>query len=69
MAARLGNRSTTSGRHRLAGGVAALSLAMTGAVLGAGPAHAEPECLSPGFDFDRDGTLDPVIGMPGRSGA
>src|ERR687894_1872390 len=69
MAARSTNRSNpTAGRHRFAGGVAALSLAVTGVVLGGGPAHAAPECLSPGFDFDRDGVLDPVIGMPGRPG-
>ncbi len=46
---------------------AALGLAAAG-LLGAPPASAEPECLSSSSDFDRDGTPDVVVGVPGGSG-
>lgn len=49
---------------------AALSLtavapAGAGLVATAPLAAAEPECLNPSFDFDRDGIPDAVIGRPG----
>lgn len=47
---------------------ATLGLALTGLLGYAPPASAEPECLTGSSDFDRDGTPDVAIGIPGGSG-
>lgn len=44
------------------------ALVVSGLVVGAPAAAAEPGCLHSSDDFDGDGTPDPVIGAPGESG-
>lgn len=49
-------------------GLAAVSVLVTG--VGAAPASAQAECLTGSNDFDRDGTVDVAVGMPGaKTGA
>jgi hypothetical protein len=47
---------------------AAVGLAATSLLWTAPPASAEPECLVSSSDFDRDGTPDVAVGVPGGSG-
>lgn len=47
---------------------AAASLAAISLLGYAPPASAEPECLTSSSDFDRDGTPDVAVGIPGGSG-
>ena len=58
---RRSTRSVTTAAATLGLGIAGL--------LGYAPtASAEPECLTSSSDFDRDGTADVAIGIPGGSG-
>lgn len=54
--------------RNLVTGSAALGLALGGLLWQAPLAAAEPECLTSSSDFDRDGTPDIVVGVPGGSG-
>ncbi len=47
---------------------ASLALAVSCLLSSAPPASAEPECLTGSSDFDRDGTPDVAVGIPGGSG-
>ena len=47
---------------------AAVGLTVASLWAGAPPASAEPECLTSSSDFDRDGTPDVAVGVPGGSG-
>lgn len=48
-------------------GLVGLVAAASVAVLGPAPASAQAECLTGSNDFDRDGTVDVAVGMPGAS--
>ena len=52
----------------LTAATASLGLAVTCLLGNAPPASAEPECLTSSSDFDRDGTPDVTVGIPGGSG-
>ncbi|GAA3696016.1 hypothetical protein GCM10022204_09930 [Microlunatus aurantiacus] len=47
---------------------ATLGVATASVLAQAPPASAEPECLTGSSDFDRDGTPDIAVGVPGGSG-
>ena len=50
-------------------GSAALGLAVGSLLWQAPTASAEPECLTSSSDFDRDGTPDIAVGIPGGRAA
>ncbi len=52
----------------LTAATAGLGLAITCLLGNAPPASAEPECLTSSSDFDRDGTPDVTVGVPGGAG-
>jgi hypothetical protein len=52
----------------LTAATASLGLAATCLLWQAPTASAEPECLTSSSDFDRDGTADVAVGIPGGSG-
>lgn len=54
--------------RRLLGGSAALGLAVGGLLGQVTPASAESACLTSSSDFDRDGTPDVAVGIPGGAG-
>ena len=51
----------------LTAATAGLGLAAISLLGSAPPASAEPECLTSSSDFDRDGTPDIAVGVPGGS--
>src|ERR687894_1153517 len=63
----IGERRSRLRRHITVAGAACG--AALGAVVATAPAAvAEPECLGPSYDFDRDRVPDSVVGAPGGDG-